>query len=299
MNPPILVFGSSGQLAQELARTATESAPVILVGRDRCDLAAGGDPQPWIESLAPAFVVNAAAYTAVDRAESEPQAAYALNRDAPARIAHACAARGTPFLHVSTDYVFDGTEGAPYTEGHSRAPLGVYGGSKAAGEDAVAQAGGRSAIVRVAWLYSAFGSNFPKTMLRLAQNREEISVVDDQIGRPTSAALLAQTLRLLGPRLLGDNPVGHELFHLAPRGQASWADFAEAVFARSAARGGPTARVKHIATADYPTAARRPADSRLDPTKLETFLNTRFPDWREPLDALVAELVPSTERVGA
>ena len=299
MNAPILVFGRSGQLAQEFGRLDEPSQPVILLGRDRCDLAAGADPKPLIERFAPAFVVNAAAYTAVDRAESEPDLAYALNRDAPGRLARACAALGVPFLHVSTDYVFDGAEGAPYTEDHPRSPLGVYGSSKAAGEDAVVDADGRSAVVRVGWLYSAFGSNFPKTMLRLAQNRDEIGVVHDQIGRPTSARFLAQTLRALGQRLIERDAPLTEFFHLAPRGQASWAEFAEAIFARSAARGGPSATVNRIGTTDYPTPARRPADSRLDPTRLETALNTRFPDWREPLDVLVAELVPAADRVSA
>lgn len=292
---PILVFGRSGQLAQELAALNALARPIVCIGRDVCDLAAGGEPAPVIASTEPSLVINAAAYTAVDKAEGDEAAAYALNRDAPGAIACACTALNIPFIHVSTDYVFGGDKGAPYVETDPRVPLGVYGASKAAGEDAVTKAGGRTAIVRVAWLYSVFGANFPKTMLRVAATRDELGVVDDQRGRPTSARFLAETLLALGDRMVAGAPGATGVFHLSPRGEATWADFAEAIFTRSGAQGGPAARVKRITTADYPTPAKRPADSRLDPSKLEALLNTRFPDWKAPLDELVATLVPATE----
>ena len=292
---PILVFGRSGQLAQELARLETPQRRIVTIGREGCDLAAGADPAAAIAAHRPHLVINAAAYTAVDRAETERAAADALNRDAPGRIARACAEAGTPLIHVSTDYVFDGDKGAAYVESDARAPLGAYGASKAEGEDAVQAAGGRSAVVRVAWLYSAFGSNFPKTMLRLARTRDEIGVVDDQRGRPTSARFVAEQLLALGRRMADGDAAAFGLFHLSSQGEATWADFAEALFARTAAIGAPHAAVKRITTADFPTPARRPADSRLDPTKLETLLQTAFPDWREPLDALIADIAAPAE----
>jgi dTDP-4-dehydrorhamnose reductase len=293
----ILVFGRSGQLAQELADLGARGGRrIVRLGRDACDLLAGADPAAPIDALRPAAVINAAAYTAVDRAEAEPDLALRLNRDAPAAVAAACAARGLPFLHVSTDYVFDGSKGAPYVEHDSRRPLGAYGRSKAEGEDAVRAAGGVSAVVRTGWLWSVHGSNFPKTMLRLAQGRDEVGVVADQRGRPTHAAVLAQALVALADRLATGEAAARGVFHLANRGDAVWADVAEAVFSASRARGGPGARVKRITTADYPTPARRPADSRLDASKLEALLGAPFPDWRESLegamDALLAAQAP-------
>ena len=291
MTAAVLVFGRSGQLAQELAQLSSSERPILTVGRQRCDLSAGADPAALIAEHSPALVINAAAYTGVDKAESEPHAAQALNCHAPGFIARACATARVPFIHMSTDYVFGGDKGSPYTEADPRRPLNVYGASKAAGEDAVQAAGGRSAIVRVAWLYSAFGSNFPKTMLRLASSRDEIRVVGDQRGRPTSARFVAEQLMALGERMIHRDASEKGVFHLSLDGEATWAEFAEEVFARSAAIGGPSAKVTAITTSEHPTLARRPADSRLDPSKLEAVLQASFPDWRQALDVDIAAIV--------
>jgi dTDP-4-dehydrorhamnose reductase len=235
-------------------------------------------------------VINAAAYTAVDKAESEPEAAFCLNRDVPAALARACAEAGVPLVHFSTDYVFDGSKAAPYVETDPVNPAGVYGASKAEGEAQVLGAGGPAIVLRTSWVYSAFGTNFVRTMLRLAATREEIGVVADQIGRPTWAEDCAQGALRAVLALMEGQVRGAELFHLAGAGDASWADFAEAIFAESAARGGPSARVKRIATADYPTSARRPANSRLDCTKMIGALDWPMRDWRLSLAACFEEL---------
>jgi dTDP-4-dehydrorhamnose reductase len=296
----ILVFGRSGQLASELARLGERTGRrIVCVGRAQCDLAAGGNPSPFFDAERPSAVINAAAYTAVDKAESELDAALRLNRDAPAALADLCAARGVPFIHVSTDYVFDGSKGAPYLETDLLAPLGAYGVSKAAGEAAVLAGGGVRAVVRTAWLWSVFGANFPKTMLRLAATREELGVVADQRGRPTSAAVAAQALLALADRMAQGDPAAQGLFHLSNAGDATWADFAEAIFASSARRGGPSARVKRITTAEYPTPAQRPADSRLDSGRLERLLGAPFPDWRDSLEAAMDELVATAAKSAA
>ncbi len=287
----LLVFGRSGQLAQELARLGERTGrTVTCIGREACDLGAGADPAPHIDRLHPIAVINAAAYTAVDRAEAEPEAAMRLNAHAPGVLAELCASRDLPFVHVSTDYVFDG-RGGPYGEDHARAPLGVYGATKAAGEDAVLSARGRASIVRMGWLWSVFGSNFPTTMLRLARNRGEVGVVADQRGRPTSAAVAGRALVSIADRLIDRDSAYEGVLHLANGGEATWAEFAEAIFEASAAAGGPTARVRAITTAEYPTPARRPGDSRLDSRRLEALLGEPFPLWRDSLQAAAPELV--------
>ena len=198
----ILVFGRSGQLALELARNPWPAGFVATChGRESCDLLAGGDPDALIVRIEPALVVNAAAYTAVDKAESEPEAAYALNRDAPGRIAAACARHKLPFVHISTDYVFDGTKSGAYVEDDPIAPLSVYGASKAEGETEVAAATDRHVILRTAWVYSPFGSNFVKTMLALGAKRDRLRIVTDQRGSPTAAGEIARTIIAMTERL--------------------------------------------------------------------------------------------------
>jgi dTDP-4-dehydrorhamnose reductase len=296
MIPRLLVFGAQGQVAQEIARIGPSLgfAP-ILMGRGQADLLTQ-DPGALIEQAAPDAVVNAAAYTAVDRAETEPDAAFRLNGEAPGAMARACHARSLPFVHMSTDYVFDGTKAGPYLEDDPRAPLGVYGRSKAAGEEAVIAAGGNVAIVRTAWVYSAFGANFVKTMLRLAADREEIGVVADQHGCPTWARDVATASLLLARGLLGGDPNCRGLFHAAGAGEASWAEFAAAIFAESRRRGGPAAQVKPITTAQFPTPARRPANSRLDGERLKTAVGYRPPPWRDSLSDCLAELLEHDRR---
>jgi len=292
MTQRLLVFGAKGQVAQELGRLGPSlSFEPILVGRDRADLFTC-NVGAVIDETAPDAVINAAAYTAVDRAEAEPDAAFRLNGEAPGEMAKACRDRALPFVHLSTDYVFDGTKDTPYIEGDVRAPLGVYGRSKAAGEDAVLAACGDAAIVRTAWVYSAFGSNFVKTMLRLAAERDEISVVADQYGCPTWAQDIARASLLLALGLLQGNVACRRLFHAAGSGEASWADFAEAIFTKSRARGGPSARVRPITTEEFPTLARRPANSRLNSDRLGMTIGYRPADWRDSLSACLNELLP-------
>ncbi|KQY93231.1 dTDP-4-dehydrorhamnose reductase [Caulobacter sp. Root1455] len=294
MTGPILVFGRDGQVARELADLAEASGRAMtFAGRGTLDLS---DPKAvdsaiegLIAEIGPGAVINAAAYTAVDRAEGEPDAAFALNRDAPAAMARACAARGLPFTHFSTDYVFDGTLDRPYVETDPTGPTGVYGASKLAGEQAVSAAGGPAITLRTSWVYGAHGANFVRTMLRLAGDRDEIGVVADQIGRPTWARDCARAA-LLATDALARDPGLAGVYHLSGAGDASWADLAAAIFAESARRGGPTARVRAITTADYPTPAKRPANSRLDCGKIETALPWRCRPWRESLAACMNEM---------
>jgi dTDP-4-dehydrorhamnose reductase len=306
MAAPILVFGQNGQVARELADLdALDGRALRFVGRQTLDLANHGAIEDLIADIAPSAVINAAAYTAVDRAESEVDAApasppsaradragpaaMALNRDAPAAMARACAARGLPFVHFSTDYVFAGDLERPYLETDPTGPTGVYGASKLAGEQAVTAAGGAAITLRTSWVYSVHGGNFVKTMLRLAADRDEVGVVGDQLGRPTWARDCAEAA-LLAADALGRDPTLAGLYHLSGSGDASWADLATAVFEESARRGGPTARVRAIATTDYPTPAKRPANSRLDCGKIEASLNWRPRPWRDSLSACINQM---------
>jgi dTDP-4-dehydrorhamnose reductase len=290
MTAPILVFGRNGQVARELAlRGAATGRAVIFAGRETLDLSNLAGIAPLITAVAPRAVINAAAYTAVDRAEREPTAATTLNRDAPAAIAAACAGCGLPLIHFSTDYVFDGALNRPYVETDPTGPTSVYGASKLAGEQAVTAAGGPAITLRTAWVYSAHGTNFVKTMLALAVARDEISVIADQIGCPTwardcaDAALLAVDALAHAPDLAG-------VYHVSGDGDATWADLAAAVFDESGRRGGPTARVRPISTEEYPTPAKRPANSRLDCGKIEAALAWRRRPWRESLAACMTEM---------
>jgi dTDP-4-dehydrorhamnose reductase len=287
---PILVFGQNGQVARELAGLAAASGRAMrFAGRETLDLADHGAIAGLIAATAPSAVINAAAYTAVDRAETEVEAAMALNRDAPAAMARACAARGLPFVHFSTDYVFAGDLDRPYVETDTTGPTGVYGASKLAGEQAVTAAGGAAATLRTSWVYSAHGTNFVKTMLRLAADRQELGVVGDQVGRPTWARDCAQAALLTADTLAAD-PALAGVYHLSGAEDASWADLAAAVFEQSARQGGPAARVRAITTADYPTPAKRPANSRLDCGKIEAALPWRCRPWRDSLAACMTEM---------
>ena len=290
---PLLVLGAQGQVARGIAKIAGGLGfEPTLAGRETLDLL-HDSPAALIERTAPAAVINAAAFTAVDRAEQEPDAAFRLNAEVPGLIAQACAGMDIPFIHISTDYVFDGAKAQPYLEDDVRRPLGVYGASKAAGEQTVEAVAGRSAIVRTAWVYSADGANFLKTMLRLAQGRDEIGVVADRHGCPTWAEDVARACLRLALGLLDHDARARGLFHAVGGGEASWAEFAEAIFAESAARGGPVARVRRITTADYPTPARRPVNSRLAGDRLALATGWRLPPWRESLAACLDELAPA------
>jgi dTDP-4-dehydrorhamnose reductase len=291
----ILILGGNGQVGHELRRSLAPLGDVIVTTRSgelpddvRCEMADFDDPASLadlVQRVAPSTIVNAAAYTAVDKAEDDADAAFRANAEAPGVLARVSAARGILFVHYSTDYVFDGQGTRQYREDDPTAPLGVYGASKLAGEDAIRSAGGRHLILRTAWVYGRHGNNFMKTMLRLGADRDELRVVADQVGTPTPAALIADvTAELLR---LQDAPSG--TFHLTPRGETSWHGFAEAIFEEATARGliARAPKVLPIATSDYPTRARRPGYSRLDIRKLERALGHPLPEWRAGLQQVL------------
>ena len=292
---PILVFGRTGQVAQELARLSqSQQIPMVFAGRETLDLANGGDPAALIAQIKPSAVINAAAYTAVDRAEQEEAEAFQLNAHAPGQMARACAAQNISFIHYSTDYVFDGLLGRPYQEDDATGPRSVYGASKLAGEQAVLAAGGRAIVLRTAWVVGAFGSNFVKTMLRLAASREEIGVVADQFGRPTWSASVAQA-GLSALDLLARSPQSAGIYHAGGADDASWADLAVGTFERSGALGLASARVNPITTADYPTPAVRPANSRLDSSKFASLADWQPMAWTKALDHILKDIATSPE----
>jgi dTDP-4-dehydrorhamnose reductase len=276
----ILVFGKSGQVAQELAR----QGDVTCLGRGDLDLMAPGAAEAAIRDQAPDLVINAAAYTAVDAAEEQEQDALRLNAEAPSEMARACADLGMPFLHVSTDYVFDGSGHAPWRETDPVAPQNAYGRSKLAGENAVAQAGGQWAILRTSWVFSAFGTNFVKTMLRLSETRDALSIVCDQIGGPTPAGDIAAALLKMGAQMQNGQRGG--LYHFGGQPPVSWADFAREIFAQA----GRQVVVTDIPSRDYPTPAARPLNSRLDCAKLATDFAITPPDWKAGLTAVLKDI---------
>lgn len=294
----VLVFGGNGQVGQELLRALAPLGPVVATTRsgqlpdgNACEVADFGQPDSLpalLDRLQPSVVVNAAAYTAVDRAEQDVEAAFAANAQAPGVIACWCAAHGVPFVHYSTDYVFDGQGSAPYREDEATAPLGVYGTSKRDGEEAVRAAGGRHLIFRTAWVYASHGANFLRTMLRVGAERDQLRVVADQIGTPTPAALIAdvtaQALQHPG-RLSGT-------WHLTTSGQTSWHGFAEAIFAEALARGvlAKVPTVEAIASSEYPTPAKRPAWSVLDNRRLQQDFGIILPAWQDGLKRVIAEI---------
>lgn len=293
----ILVAGRAGQVAHALA---TLSAPagvrIISKGRPDLDLLDVASIRAAFDSVKPDLVVNAAAYTAVDQAESEEEAVFALNATAPGELASQAARKGVPILHVSTDYVFDGTKAAPYTETDPVAPLGAYGRSKLAGEKAVAVAHPDHIILRTAWVYSPVGKNFVKTMLRVGAGRDELGVVDDQRGNPTSAVdIAAGIVKIAGQILSGAAPFKPGVYHMTAAGEASWADFAQYIFDCSAEFGGPVARVNRITSEEYPTPVRRPANSRLNSSKLAAAYDVELPHWQASTRDCVEQLVISGE----
>jgi len=291
----IAVTGKAGQVATSLVeRGPAAGHEVIAVGRPDLDLV---DPVSIIgalEAAAPDVVVSAAAYTAVDKAESESELAHIVNGRGGGAVAEASRTLGVPLVHISTDYVFDGALDRPYLETDPTGPTGVYGASKLAGEEAARAAhGDNSAIVRVAWVYSPFGGNFVKTMLRLAADRDEVSVVADQVGNPTSALDIADGILRAASNLAVDaDPALRGVFHMTASGEATWADFAEAIFATSARHGGPRAHVRRITTSEYPTPATRPANSRLDGGLVAERHGVSLPHWRNSLETVITRLLP-------
>lgn len=294
----VLLLGANGQVGTECRRSLSKLGELVCATRNgtladgtRCEVADFDHPHALAELvrvIEPDFVVNAAAYTAVDKAESEPESALRANTEAPKVIAEACSDIGAYLIHYSTDYVFDGNGSLPYSPDEATAPLGVYGASKLAGEDAIRASGCDHAILRTAWVYASHGKNFLLTMLRLAHEREELRVVGDQIGTPTPAALIADvTARIVNAP---DRKTG--LWHLTPHGQTSWHGFAEAIVEGAFARGLLAKKpvVTAITTADFPTPAKRPAWSVLDNASLERDWDIRLPDWRAGLASVLDEM---------
>jgi dTDP-4-dehydrorhamnose reductase len=293
----VLVTGGSGQVGTALGRLAPDDFELVAPSRAELDLTDPDAIAAMVASRPWAAVINAAAYTAVDKAEGDVVTAWRANALAPAAFAAATHAAGIPLLHVSTDYVFDGTKAAAYVEDDPVGPVGVYGASKEAGEQAVRTANPRHVILRTAWVVSPDGANFIKTMLRLGADRPELRVVADQHGCPTSAEDIADTLIVLLRAATGD-AAKWGTFHFVNGGEATWHALAEAVFARAATYGRPRPTVTAIATNDYPTPARRPANSRLATTKIEQAFGIVPRPWRDATDAIVDQLL-SKEREGA
>ena len=276
----ILVIGRSGQLARALgAADWPQGIALECRGRAEIDLARPAVARAAVIAAKPDLVINAAAYTAVDKAESEPELAFTVNRDGPAALAEACRAIAAPLIHVSTDYVFDGSKTGPYVEEDPVHPVSVYGASKEAGESAIRARLPAHVILRTAWVYAPQGQNFVRTMLRLGRERPEIRVVDDQTGCPTAAAELARAVQAAAIRLL-ESGRDYGTFHFCGAGETSWFGFAQAIFELA---GEPRPRVVPIATREYPTPARRPANSVLDSAKFARLYGVTARPWRDSL----------------
>lgn len=294
----LLLLGAGGQVGFELQRALAPLGDLVcatrsgtLPGGAPCAIADLSRPDTLaalLDAHAPGVVVNAAAYTAVDRAESEAGLAHAINADAPAALARWCAPRGAMLVHYSTDYVFDGAGTRPYREDDATAPLGAYGRGKLAGEEAIRASGAAHLILRTAWVYAARGQNFLRTMLRLGKERDALRVVADQFGAPTPARWIASATAAL----LARQAAVQGTFHLTAAGETTWHGFAEAIFDAALAAGllERAPRVDPITTAEYPTPARRPAYSRLENTRLHDAFGLQLPDWRRGVAEVIAEL---------
>jgi len=288
----ILLIGKDGQLGQELQPFLASIGSLVCVGRDTLDLSQTQEIERLIEEIKPEWVINAAAYTAVDKAESEPELAMKINGIAPGILAKVCQQLDATLIHISTDYVFDGTQSHPYIETDSTHPIGVYGQSKLAGEIAIQETQAKFAILRTAWVYGVGGSgNFVKTMLRLGKEREEIRVVSDQVGSPTWTGDLALSIVQLMPLL---NTQTYGIYHCTNSGVTSWYDFAIAIFEEAKLLGFPLKieRVIPITTPEYPTPASRPAYSVLSGKKLANVLGNHPPQWRQGLRKMLQQLQP-------
>ena len=285
----ILISGKTGQVAIELQKHLAGLGELIVLGRDALDLSQPEQIRAQVRAHMPDLIINAGAHTAVDLAESEPDLAFAINGTAPGVLAEEAKALGIPLIHYSTDYVFDGSKPAPYTEDDHPNPLGVYGKSKLAGEQAIAAAGGQYLILRTSWVYSTHGKNFLLTMQRLLPEKTELRVVADQIGAPTWAGTIAQSTRALIERWQAGEAGAWGVYHLTAQGETSWFGFTQAIAEHLTAQGKQCATLEPIATSAYPTPAARPQNSRLDCSRLAREWHVSQPDWRVALDACVAE----------
>ena len=288
----ILITGAQGQVGKELVSIAKQHYDVIAAGRDELDITQAKDVAEYIESSHPDIVINAAAYTAVDKAEEDQKIAYAINRDGAKNLATACTQHNIPLLHISTDYVFDGSKIDAYSETDSVSPLGIYGDSKWQGEEAIRTQLSQHIILRVAWVFGAQGNNFVKTMLRLAKDRDELNVVADQFGGPSPAKSIAKTLI----HLVGSYQKNKELqwgtYHYCGTEQTNWCDFAKEIFRQANDKGliNKEIQVNSITTAEYPTLAKRPQNSMLNCEKIKNTFGLDMPDWHEGLNEVLMEL---------
>jgi dTDP-4-dehydrorhamnose reductase len=290
---PILVAGRSGQLARCLQDWAVRrNLPMAALGRPDLDLEHLATIEHAVTAIEPCAIINAAAYTAVDRAEAEPERAYAVNRDGAQHLAAAARKKAIPFVHVSTDFVFDGRKPSCYQEEDTPAPLNVYGRTKLAGEAAVQNVNPHAVVIRTSWIYSAYGHNFVKTMLHLSATQPSVRVVCDQQGTPTSASdLAAAILEIVRQLASNDGTRNAGIYHLAGQGEATWHSFAAAVFAGLAGRGRSVPALHAITTEQYPTPAQRPANSRLDSSKAECVFKVRLAPWQDALERCLDQLV--------
>ena len=285
----ILISGKTGQVAVELQKHLAGLGELIVLGRDVLDLSQPDQIRAQVRAHKPDLLIIAAAHTAVDQAENEPELAFAINAIAPSVFAEEAAALGIPLIHYSTDYVFDGRKPAPYTEDDATNPLGVYGKSKLAGELAIAASGAQHLILRTSWVYSTHGKNFLLTMQRLLQERSELRVVADQIGAPTWAGTIAQSTRALIERWQSGDAAAWGTYHLTASGETSWFGFTQAIAGHLTAQGKACATLEPIPASAYPTPAARPQNSRLDCSKLAREWGVAQPDWEAALSACLAE----------
>ncbi|PHR60810.1 MAG: dTDP-4-dehydrorhamnose reductase [Robiginitomaculum sp.] len=290
----VLVIGAHGQVARSLFTVEKPASfELFSVARPELDLARPETIAPMLDVQNPQFLINAAAYTQVDAAQSNEAEAFAVNAEGVDGLAKECAKRNIVLLHLSTDYVYDGTKQGPYTETDPTAPLGVYGRSKLAGEDAIRAAGGSHLILRTAWVHSPYGRNFVKTMLRLAESNGQINVINDQTGCPTFAPHLASGILQIIDRLNRSGKVDHVwgTYCMAGSGNTSWYEFAREIFEQSKRCGGPTCEIKPIPATEWPTPTQRPENSKLDCQKIEQQFGIRLPHWRQGVAKCVADIL--------
>ena len=284
----ILISGKHGQVSSELQKRLGAMGELVVPGRDQLDLAQPEQIRQQVRRVRPDLIINAAAYTAVDKAQSEKAAAFAVNAQAPGILAEEAAALGIPLIHYSTDYVFDGRKGAPYTETDATNPLGVYGESKLAGEQAITAVQGKHLILRTSWVYSTHGHNFLLTMQRLLQEKPELRIVADQIGAPTWAGTIANSTLALIERWQAGEQGAWGTYHLTAQGETSWFGFAQAIGEALRKQGKPCAHLLPIPSSDYPTPAARPLNSRLDCSRLLREWGVSQPDWQTALRECLA-----------
>ncbi|GJH09262.1 dTDP-4-dehydrorhamnose reductase [Caballeronia novacaledonica] len=298
--PVILITGAGGQVGAELTRSMSLLGRVVAVTRSECDLARSEQVESLVREVRPDVILNAGGYTEVDRAESDSMTAHRVNADAPGILARAASELDALMVHYSTDYVFSGDKATAYTEEDEPNPLSVYGESKLAGERAVTEAGGKHYIFRTSWVFGLRGTNFLKSIARAAQTRDSLSVVADQFGAPTSAALVADVTALaVRAYLRNDRPLADGIYHLTASGETNWYDYSRLIVDTLASGGVPMRTagdaIQRIGAADYPTAARRPANSRLDTSKLRNALEVEFAPWEAGVRDVLLQIAASKD----